>query len=494
MTTVTPEQAATTVERFRADPVFFFHEVLGRPLFPKQQEMALSVARNRRTSVVGANSSGKDYTSGGIVLWWLQCWSEAKVIVTGPTYRQVSDIIWREARRAYNWASADLGGLMYDRDPRYEITDERYAQGFSTDKPWNVQGFHSPHLLVIVTEAHAMPQDAIEALKRLNPERLLLTGNPLALGGEFYDSFHGNRELYKTVKIAAIDTPNIDTIDPETGFATGRQVVPGMLTAEDVTERAKEYGVGSPMYVASILAEFPANLEESIVTLVQAEAAVALTIPLSGDFAVLGVDVARYGTDKTVMYRRQDRVARKVYEAQGRSLMAIVGRIMELIAADPTIKVVVVDDTGIGGGVTDRLKELRPRNVKIMPFIGGSRARMPRFFNRIAECWWRMRQAFQDGNLDIEEDRALISQVTTRRYQLRSDRVIQLERKEEMRKRGGKSPDEADALAMTYSVTGIRQSESRDRVGGIIKRHPLGLDTNDSRYTDTDTGKMPGGY
>ena len=495
MTTITPEKAAAAILHWRNDPAWFFEHTLERPLFLKQQEMVRSVAHHRRTSILGANSSGKDYTSGGIILWWLQCWEAAKVIVTGPTFRQVSDIIWREARQAYRDAPVSLGGTMYEREPRYEINDSRYALGFSTDRSWNVQGFHSPHLLVIVTEAHGMDQEDIDALKRLNPERLLLTGNPLALGGEFYDSFHANRELYNTIRIAAIDTPNIDTIDPETGFATGTTVTPGMLTAEDVTERAREYGVGSPMYVASVLAQFPTNLEDAIVSLEQAEAAVARYIQPVGDDAILGVDVARYGTDKTVFYLRRGEVARKVYEAQGRSLMAIVGRIMELLKGDLHIRTVVVDDTGIGGGVTDRLRELEPPGVKIVPFIGGSRARSHRFFNRVAECWWRMRQAFIDGHIDIEEDKALISQITTRRYQLRSDRVIQLEPKEEMKKRLGGSPDHADALMQTYAVEGGRSSEARGRVrAGITLRHPLGLDADDERYRDTDTGHMPGGY
>lgn len=492
MTTITAQDAATVVQRIRRDPDFFFDEILGRTLFEKQREIARSVAVNRRTSVVGANSGGKDYTSGGIILWWLQCWKEAKVIVSGPTWRQVSDILWREARLAFNSSIHPLGGKMYDREPRYEINDERYALGFSTDKAWNVQGFHSPNLLVVVTEAHGVGQDTIDALKRLNPQRILLTGNPLAQGGEFYDSFHGNRQMYNTIRVAAIDTPNIDTIDSETGHAAGSIVIPGMLTAEDVTERADEYGVESPMYVASVLAQFPTNLQDAIVTLAQAEAAVERRIPDKGGFGILGVDVARSGTDNTVMYLRYDRIARKTYAAHTPSLMTVVAEILRQLAGDPHIKVVVIDVVGLGGGVADRLKEVLPRGVKIVQFVGGNRPKSPRYFNRIAEVWWRMRQAFHDGNIDIENDAALISQITTRLYQLRSDRVIQLETKPDMKARGGKSPDEADALAMTYAVTGIRSARQPDEAEG--KRHPLGLDPGVSRYVDTDTGRMPGGY
>ena len=136
--------------------------------------------------------------------------------------------------------------------------------------------------------------------------------------------------------------------------------------------------------------------------------------------------------------------------------MEIVGKINELVLADEEVDTVVVDDTGLGGGVTDRLRELALR-CSVVAFIAGAKADdSERFFNAVAEAWWAMREAFMDDEIDIDNDKELLSQVTTRKYETQSDRTIKLESKKDMKKRLRKSPDEADALAMTYAGVGAR--------------------------------------
>ena len=112
----------------------------------------------------------------------------------------------------------------------------------------------------------------------------------------------------------------------------------------------------------------------------------------------------------------------------------------------------VIDETGVGGGVIDRLRQLRVRRARLVPFVGGSRASDPsQFANLGAEAWWKMRRAYESGELDTEGDRALVEQVATRRYTREGER-IKLQSKYKMRR----SPDEADALAMTFAVNGRR--------------------------------------
>jgi len=441
-TTSVSKNNAAMLRQFQRDPVVFYRAMLGCELFDKQQEIVRSVAQNRRTAVVGANSTGKDFTTGRLILWWLNCHYPSKVVLTGPTHRQVQDIVWREARSAYRQRRGPLSGLMYDRDARYELGDEWFGLGFATNDAGNLQGFHSPHLMVIVTEAHGFTQNMMDAVKRLNPERLVLTGNPLALGGEFYDAFHGSRELYDCVTISAYDTPNLQE---------ARTVIPGMVTREDIAERAEEWGEDSPMFRASVLAEFPDNLDNAIVNLQAANDAVLRQLEPIGR-AILGVDVARFGEDATVFYRRQGPVARKAGRFQGKDTMRIVGEIQRLLAVDTDIDTVVVDDTGVGGGVTDRLREIGTPGIRIVAFTGGGRARDHRdYFNATSEAWLAMGRAFREGRVDILEDKPLIAQITTRKYSIQSDRTIRLEGKEAMKARGGKSPDEGDALSMTYS-------------------------------------------
>ena len=164
------------------DPIVFVKEVLGERPYDKQLDILAAVTRSRRVSVVGCNGSGKDWAAARSVLWWIHSCSPSKAIVTGPMSRQVDDIVWNEIRAAYSQASEILGGRMF-RTSRYELDEQSFALGSTTNSPYNLQGFHSPNLLVAITEAHAMREQDIDAIRRLNPSRLLMTGNPFVAAG-----------------------------------------------------------------------------------------------------------------------------------------------------------------------------------------------------------------------------------------------------------------------------------------------------------------------
>jgi len=325
------------------------------------------------------------------------------------------------------------------RTSRYEIDEQSFALGFATNSPYNLQGFHSPNLLVVVTEAHAVRRDDIDAVRRLNPSRLLMTGNPFVTSGIFYDSHHSKRDLYETVQISAFDTPNI---------RERRVVVPGMITLQDIADRKEEWGEESALYIGSVLGVFPENLEDVVVPLWAATEAGKRELTPEGPVLV-ACDVARYGQDKTVVMRRQGPVARIAWRVTGRDTMKIVG-FLKAYCAEQRADALVVDDTGVGGGVVDRLKEQGMGHTKLIPFIAASKPEDETYFaNRLAEVWWMMRNSYLAKELDTNDDAALIGQVSSRKYWWRSDGRIRLQSKESMYR----SPDEADALSMTYAAT-----------------------------------------
>ena len=217
-------------EGFRK-PVDFVREVLGEEPYDKQESILRAVSRYRRVSVVGCNGSGKDWAAARAVLWWVHARSPAKAIVTGPTSRQVDDIVWKEMRYALANAKVELEGQMLPRSSRYQVDEQTFALGFATNSPYNIQGFHSPNLLAVITEAHAVSRNEIDAVRRLHPRRLLMTGNPFVAAGEFYDSHHVDRSLYRTIQISAFDTPNVKQ---------RRTIVPGMITVRDIADRKEE--------------------------------------------------------------------------------------------------------------------------------------------------------------------------------------------------------------------------------------------------------------
>jgi hypothetical protein len=412
--------------------------VLGEKCYDKQLDILKAVGQSRRTSVVGCNGSGKDWAAARAMLWWMNSRYPAKAIVTGPTNRQVDDIVWNEVRSAYSKAAGRLDGKMF-QTCRYELDDQTFALGFSTNSPWNLQGFHSPNLLVIITEAHAVNEDDINAIRRLNPSRLLMTGNPFITEGVFYDSHHTKKELYNTVNISAFDTPNIKE---------GRIVIPGMITRQDIEDRKEEWGEDSPMYIGGVLGEFPENLEDTFVPLWAATQAAKRQLEPEGP-VILACDVARYGEDKTVVMRRQGPVARIIWRVNGKDTMTVANFLKDYCDANE-VNNLVVDEGGVGAGVVDRLREVGLGNTKLTAFNSAKSAGEGSIFvNAITAAWNEMGKAYARGELDTDDDPALIGQVANRRYEYVDKERIRLKSKKKM----SHSPDEADALAMTYAIT-----------------------------------------
>ncbi len=491
---------APVLEAYRDDPVRFVEEVLGHPPpYAKQREVLNTLAVKRRVTVVGANGSGKDWAAARAVLWWLATRPRAIVVVTGPTQRQVDQIVWRELRAAYKASRVDLGGRL--SGSQWNIADDRFAIAFSTNKADNLQGFHSPELLAVVTEAHAMPQDQMEALKRLYPARMLFTGNAFSRDGEFFDSHHTKRHIYAGVTVSVYDTPNF------TGEHGG---VPGMPTEEDIEERKLEWGEDHPLYQGSVLARFPDMLDDSLLSRSAIEAAVARwegachsgegaascachsersPAPLachserseaeprnlSGDAPPstdvspercfdsacgcaqhdndpnaprrLGVDVARFGSDKTALCVRRGWTVESLRSFSRIDTMRTAGEAFTLVR-DLDVPAVFVDEGGLGAGVVDRLRELDAPVFGVQ--FGGKARQSGRFANMRAELFWELRRLFNDGLIAIPRDEELISQLLGLRYDVTSAGQVKMESKTSLRRRGLRSPDKADALALAF--------------------------------------------
>ena len=224
--------------------------------------------------------------------------------------------------------------------------------------------------------------------------------------------------------------------------------MPGMITQQDIEDRKEEWGEDSALYIGSVLGKFPDNLDDAVVPLWAATEAAKRQMNPEGPI-VAACDVARFGHDKTVVIKRQGPVARIVWRVRGHDTMNIAG-FLKTFCQSEKVEELVVDDTGVGGGVVDRLRETHFGHTRVVPFIGGQRSNDDTHFaNRLAEVWWAMRTCYLARDLDTDDDTALIGQVSSRQYRLRSDGRIRLQSKENMYR----SPDEADALAMTFATT-----------------------------------------
>lgn len=441
-----PVKNLATLKRAQRDPGWWITTCLGSPLWSKQVEIAESVRDNPRTAVRSCHGAGKSYVAARIALWFLYCFPGSIVVTTAPTYRQVAKILWQELRVAFHASRVPLEGKILDTE--LKIEDKWFAFGFTADHPDNFQGIHAPYVLVILDEAAGMSHDiwiAADGLLTGDNCRLLSIGNPTDPTGDFFKEFKSPG--VNKIKISAHDTPNFTN---ELGY-----IVQGLVTPAWVADKAKRWGVTSPMYESRVDADFPKLGDKMLFPLALIEQAVRYEAELRRTPNVLGCDIARFGVDETVLAHTLGARTRIHQTSSKEGLMETAGRI-KLAASQLEVEAICIDDTGLGGGVTDRLREMRdieniiPSHVRI---FGVNNAASPfdkeHFQNLRAELAFNLKTQMENMEVDLDEDEDLQSQLSSIQYKMTSTGKYQLESKEDAKARGEPSPDRADAVILS---------------------------------------------
>jgi hypothetical protein len=414
-----------------------------------------AIPQHRKVAVRSGHGLGKSWSSAKIALWFLYCFYPAKVITTAPTWFQVEKILWTEMRTSHAGAKFPLGGQMNLTE--LKLAEDWFAIGLSTKEgvggrefgATRMQGFHSPNLLVIMDEAAGIPPEiwkAVDSLVTGGNNRILAIGNPASPTGDFFNCFKS--ETWHKIHLSCLNHPNV---------VEGRELVPGCTTLEWVNDKKKEWGEGSALYKAKVLGDFPDEGDDTLIPLSWVEAARKRDLKPEGTKR-LGVDVARMGEDKTIFCAMHGPVVSFPNEYGKKDTMYTAGQ-AKRTKQEGEYDLLGIDDTGVGGGVTDRLVE---QDVECEAFNGGEKPIDPeRFFNTRSEAYWLLRQRLDpnaDDPLQLPEDDELMNQLTNMKYTITSKGQIKLESKDEIKKRIGKSPDKADALAIANYI-GRREPE-----------------------------------
>ena len=444
--------ASGTLERCQSDPIFFSRHVLGgEQPWGRQVEIMRSICDRTRVAVPSGFCVGKTWCAARIALWFLFCFPSSLVITTAPTWRQVENVLWSEVRRQHADSSVRLGGEVLRTQIR--IAPDWFALGLSTDEPERFQGFHSAHLLMIFDEAAGVDRrvwDVAEGQMAGAHSRWLAIGNPVQPSGPFYDACLS--ELWHTLPISCLDTPNV---------SAGRVIYPKLVTGQWVEERRTEWGEESPLYQAKVLGQFPSSSEAGLIplswVLAANERAAGSEAKEHSERSELrvGVDVARSGADSTVFLLRDPWRVLEIKEFRGLSTMETVGHLRMFTERHHVPwHCIYVDVIGIGAGVVDRLRELG-RSVCGVNFGSGPRD-TSRYANLRAECYWKLREALRpDGESPLAIGARfgrLCSEIAAIQWSVNSSGKVLVEPKEKIKGRIGRSPDHADALALTYAL------------------------------------------
>jgi hypothetical protein len=469
------------------DPIWYIRNVLGETPWSIQRRIVESVRVNKRTAVKSAHGVGKSFIAARTAVWFLQNFENSVVLTTAPSFNQVNDILWKEIRLAWGRANKGvLAGRLFAGQPRLEVDKTWFCHGFATDDPDNFQGTHAPHVLIIFDEACGISPaiwNALDGNLTSDHCRFLAIGNPTDPANPFFNECASDATQVFT--ISAFDSPNFTELGiTESDMLDGswQQKVreslpfPGLVGPEWVSEALAKHGRGSGWYQSRVLGEFPQQSTDALIHMSWVDHARSLRLPHGANVTQVsvGVDVARYGDDETVIsaFAWWDDLAYQVLirgttqEDTQQSADRTLSAAMELHRQFPHASIDVrIDADGLGAGVFDavrrameadaRLPEPRLRWLSVYEVHNGAKARHPEsFINARAEMWWATRNLFEDGRVGIMNDPLQETQLVgiTFRHTPGRDQV-QIERKDEMKKRGLKSPDRGDALMMALAVT-----------------------------------------
>ena len=455
-------------------PAEFAEDIIGVIPDDEQRDILNSVAHNRMTTVRSGHGVGKSAVEAWVIIWFMVTRPFPKIPCTAPTQHQLFDILWAEVSKWLRNCPALTQELIWTKEKIYMNShpEEWFAVARTASKPDALQGFHADNLLFIIDEASGVDDKIFEpVLGALSSEdaRLLMCGNPTQLSGFFYDSHHKNRASYKALHI-----------DGRNSSRVPKDFVKTIINM---------YGEDSDVFRVRVSGDFPLAEDDVFIPLPMVEKSVMTEWkPRKKPQQIhLGADIARFGHDKTVIGYRIDEKAEFWKKRQGQDTMKTANDIVELgehlvakygLEPDSDDPIPVkIDDGGVGGGVVDRLRQLKEFNpeklwwLEVYPVHFGTKLNHRHYHDTttymMAVVKGLLNPYDEDGNeKDIElilpDDDDLVAQLSGRKYTLTDRSKIRIESKDAVKKRGQPSPDEADCiLLMCLPVTLPKKKKGR---------------------------------
>jgi hypothetical protein len=430
-----------------------------------------------RTAVSSGRGIGKSALVSWLTLWMLSTRIGSSVIVSANSEAQLRSVTWGELSK---WTAMALNSHWWDFSatkvvPQGWLVDlvekdlkkgTRYwaAEGklWSEENPDSYAGAHNMDgMLLIFDEASGIPDSIWSVGGGYFTEPVIdrywfAFSNPRRNEGYFYECFNSKRAFWNT-----------KNIDSRTVEGTDKQIYQQIID---------EYGSDSREAKVEVYGEFPTQGDnqfmdrEVVETAFKREKYNDTTAPI-----ILGVDVARFGNDRTVLVVRRGRDLEEITRVSKMDTMTVVGKVIELMARwKPDL--VVIDEGGLGAGVLDRLTEQR---YKVRGVNFGAKSDKREYGNKRAEIWGEMKSWISGASLkgicskDGKEDRELKQDLLSPTYNQNSSGQILLESKDDMRRRGAASPDAADAVAVTFAYP-VARRKGEEPVGNrreIVKYH-----------------------
>lgn len=485
---VSPQEAelAADIASFTHDPLGYVlynypWGVPGTPLAKKtgprdwQVRLLDSIGKKLRSGAItrgevikeataSGHGVGKSATVAWLIEWSLDTCVDARAVITANTETQLRTKTWPELTKWHSmaltrhWFSITATALISNL-PGHDKTWRADAIPWSATNTEAFAGLHNEgnRILLVFDEASAIIDKVWEvaegALTDDNTEIIwCVFGNPTRNSGRFKACFTGHKSEWTTHRV-----------DSRTVEGTNKVQIAKWIAL---------YGEDSDFVRVRVRGMFP---RAGSTQLISSDEVLSAQNREPGDVSryarILAVDVARHGTDQTVIARRQGRKVGRIFRYRIPNTMQVAAKVAEHINAWKPDHV-FVDATGMGWGVVDRLHELGYRMV--IAVQTGERADDPaRFKNKRVELWVRTKEFIENGGC-LPDDPELEHDLTTPEYGFDGSMRYVLESKEDMKDRGEGSPDSGDALALTFAAPVAAVARSTQSLRDRLRKRPTG--------------------
>jgi hypothetical protein len=457
-----PNPFLTAMTRYARAPIAFVREVLHAEPDPWQADALRALAHGHtRLSIRSGHGVGKSCFAAWAMTWFANTRAPFKVGVTAPSAPQLFDALWPELRSWFGrlpdgWR--DLWDLTTDRIALKAAPDECFitARTARADKPEALQGLHSANIMLVADEASGVDEAVFEAAggSMSSPGAItVLLGNPTRATGFFWRTHMLERDRWYARRVGSNDSTRVDP--------------------KFCQEIADRYGLESNAYRVRVLGEFPLADSDTLIGAAMVDEAMKRDVALDLTAPELwGVDVARFGTDSSVLLKRRGFVVPEMPRRWRQiDTMTLAGAIKAEfdLAKQSRPALIVVDVIGIGAGVVDRLGE------QGLPVLGvnvaESASTTARFARLRDELWFRAREWLEARHCRLPYNEQFRDDLCGPRYSFLSDGRLQVESKNAMRSRGLSSPDIADAFCLTFAEHGL--AIAGGQAAGLFDSRPV---------------------
>ena len=425
------------IAAYRDHPVLFVREVLGANPLPWQEDFLRAVARGeRRISVRAGHGVGKSTVCSWALIWHMVTRYPQKSVVTAPTAAQLFDALYSELKSWINKLPPilkDLFEVFSDRINLKDAPESSFisARTSSSERPEALAGVHSENVLLIVDEASAVPEQVFEAAAGSmsgHSATTILISNPTRNSGLFYKTHHELASDWFRLHVSCINIP--------------------LVSSDFVRQIEATYGRDSNAFRIRVLGEFAIADDDTLIAADLVDAAMTRDITQGDETMVYGLDVARFGTDRTALCKRRGNVVVEIKHWGGLDLMQTVGAVVNEAKTDNPEEI-CVDTIGLGSGVADRLRE-QGFNVRDVN-VSESSAMNPNANKLRDELWLSVKDWLATRAVKLPKDDTLRHELVAPRYNFTSSGKVVVESKDSMKRRGMRSPDLADALCLTFA-------------------------------------------